>query len=547
MNVFRFENVEFLTFETMFNESINVMDEKQKMYNDFKESFEGKIIICFTIPNNNFLNKTVVEMQKYLFDCFSIKNPQSSLLAFETEYMLQNTKLNRKIKVVEFFNKIYTKIQNPNLKIEKISPYISFGIKYKGNEKIPNGVIAPNITKEYIFDYEINQDQYNKIKCIDKDFKFTSVYQDFFLSFYSNFKLSKIDFEFCKKFYIKNIAKITIKENIGFLVLKSENNNLEIYKNIFNDLCNKTKQIYNCDTIKFKFKQCFFTIKPKELFTSDKSSPISSSFLFLQKIYAKIIQFSYYLKKKLKMSIETNIEKNLTCQLESLYINFYIDTLLEASEEAKNIIKDYLPLGMINKIYHVKLNWLFGDQNINFYKVSENLKTNNCQGIKKITVLAIAENINCKQFFDFIYFENYDGTIIQEYEFESVKKSQQKFKIFFKNLNRFFTTDTFDKIYCEFNVFYFLLVETDLRVFGGKYFKVFTFSRIGISFTDFSVYLYDLLKKHSYNVTLYKTDFLNSKNFEELFFLNIICIYKNIRRNIVNIEKKNTRLINFLL
>ncbi|KAM0674346.1 hypothetical protein GVAV_001959 [Gurleya vavrai] len=537
INVFRFENVEFQTFETMFNESIDVMDEKQKLYNVIKENFEGKIIICFTIPDGIFLGLTVVEMQKYLFDCFSIEDPQSSLLAFETKYFSEYTDTIRNTRVVEFFNKIYTKIQNPNLKIEKISPYISFGIKYKGNEKIPNGVIAPNITKEYIFDYEIYQDQYDKIDCIDDDFKFTSVYQDFFLSFYSNFELSKTDFEFCKKFYIKNIAKITETEHIGFFVLKSENNNLEIYKNIFNDLCNKTKKKYICDTIKLKFIQCFFTSKPKELFTSDKSSPISSSFLFLQKIYAKIFQFSYYLKKKLKMLIETNIEKNLTCQLESLYLNFSIETLFIASEEAKNIIKDYLPLGIINKIYHVKLNWLFGDQNIYFYKVSEDLKTNNCQEIKKITILTIAENINCKQFFDFFYFENYDGTIIQEYKFESVKKSQQKFKIFFKNLNRFFTIVTFEKIYCEFNVFYFLLVETDLRVFDGKYFKVFTFSNIGISFTDYSVYLYEKFKKHLYNVTLYKTDFLNSKNLEELFFLNTICIYKNIRRNIVDIEK----------
>ncbi|KAM0673660.1 hypothetical protein GVAV_002748 [Gurleya vavrai] len=517
----------------MFNESIGVMKEKQTLYKDLKKSFGNEIIICFTISDGIFLNKTVVEMQKYLFDCFSIKNPQSSLLAFETEYMLQNTKLNRKIKVVEFFNKIYTKIQDPNLKIEEISPYISFGIKYKGNEKIPNGVIAPNSTKDYIFDYEIYQDHKDHIKCIDEDFKFTSADQSFFLSFYSNFNLNKIDFEFCKKFYIKNIAKITGSEHIGFLVLKVGKNDMESYKNIFNAICNKTKQIYNCDTLKFQFIQCFVTSQPDNSYTFDKSSSIISS-CFLKRKCTETNQFSFY--KKMRMSNETDLKKSNKIHLESLYIDFYIDTLFEASEEVKNIIKDYLPLGIINKIYHVKLNWLFGDQNIYFYKVSEDLKNMNCQEIKKITILTIAEHINCKQFFDFFYFENYDGTMIHEYEFESVKKSQQKFKIFFKNLNRFFTTDTFDKIYCEFNVFYFLLVETDLHVFDGKYFKVFTFSRIGISFTDYIVYLYDLLKKHTCNVTLYKTDFLNPKNFEELFFLNTTCIYKDIRSNIVNIE-----------
>ncbi|KAM0674351.1 hypothetical protein GVAV_001964 [Gurleya vavrai] len=314
---------------------------------------------------------------------------------------------------------------------------------------------------------------------------------------------------------------------------------MESYKNIFNALCNGTKEIKISNKLKFPFIQYFETSQPENLYTFNKSSHISPS-LFLKRKSTESEQFSF--NKIMKMSNETNIEKNLTCQLESLYLNFSINTLFEASEEAKNIIKDYLSLGIINKIYHVKLNWLFGYQNIYFYKVSEDLKRIDYREIKKITILAIAKHKYCNQFFDFFYFENYDGTLIQEYKFESVKKSQQTLKFFFKNLNRFFTIVTFEKIYCKFNVFYFLLVETDLRVFDGKYFKVFTFSRIGISFTDYIVYLYDLLKKQSCNVTLYKTDYLNPKNFEEFFFLNTICIYKNIRRNIVDIEKNKDSL-----
>ncbi|KAM0676375.1 hypothetical protein GVAV_000340 [Gurleya vavrai] len=281
----------------------------------------NNIIICFTISDDNFYDKTVVEMQKYLFDCFSIEDPQSSLLAFETESFTEYTKFERKIKVVKFFNKIYAKIQNPNLKIEEISPYISFGIKYKGNENIPNCGLTPNITKEYIYDYKIYQEYENRINCINKDFKFTSADQSFFLSFYSNFKLSKIDFEFCKKFYIKNIAKITGREHIGFLVLKVGIDYLETYKNIFNDLCNRTKEINNLSTFKFQFLQCFVTSESKALSSPDKSSPILSSFSFLRKIYTKLIQFSYYLKKKLIMP--KKLEKKFNVSIRIFVFKFF--------------------------------------------------------------------------------------------------------------------------------------------------------------------------------------------------------------------------------
>ncbi|KAM0674508.1 hypothetical protein GVAV_002123 [Gurleya vavrai] len=541
-NILRFESVEFLTFETMFNESIDDIYNNQKKYFKLKEKFENKIIICFTIPDNIFLGKTVVEMQKYLFDCFSIKNPKLSLLAFETKCFEEYTEHIRNTRVIEFFNKIYTKIQNPNLKIEEISPYISFGIKYNGIEKIPNFSLTSDITKDCIFDHRIGKEYNDRIKCIDEDFKFTSAKQDFFLSFYSNFKLSKHDFKFCKKFYVKNIAKIIKKKNIGFLVLIAENNNLERYENIFNDLCNRTKVIKNRDLINLQFLQYFVTSKPNELPISNKPLPGFLSNI-LQTIYTKINQFLYHKNKKIE--IITKIEKkNHICQYESLYLNFSIETLIEASEEAKNIIKDYLPQAIIKEIYHVKLNWLFGDQNIYFYKVSEDLKTINCQEIKKITVLAIAKHNFCDQIFDFFYYEKYDGTLLHEYKSKSVLKSQKRFKIFLNNLNHFLNTNTVDKIYYEFNVLNFLLVETDLHFFEKRNLKALSFYNIEIDFTDFIKYIYNLLKKKLYNVILYKSDFIHLNNSKEFFFLNYKCIYQNIRKKIINIKNKKDFLDN---
>ncbi|KAM0673249.1 hypothetical protein GVAV_003216 [Gurleya vavrai] len=537
-NAFKFERVEFQTFETMLNESIDVMDEKQKLYNDLKESFKGKIFICFTIPDGMFLAKTVVEMQKTLFDCFSIKDPKISLLAFETENVPKDVDIVRRTKIIEFFNKIYAKLQNPNLKIEEIiSPYSSFGIKFEVNEKNPNRNIASKITKDYIFDFKIYQESNDRIECKDKDFRFTKTNLIQFLSFNSNFNLSKIDFEFCKKFYIKNIAKIIETDHIGFLVIKVGKNNLEIYKNIFNNLCNKTKEINNCDTFKFQFLQCFVMSESKALSTSDKSLPVSLSY----SLQIKHANSEQIVSNQIKMSNEIQ-KKNYKLNLESLYIDFYIDTLLEASKEAKNIIKDYLPLGIINEIYHLKLNWLFGDQNIYFYKVSEDYKIINCQDIKKITVLAIAEHINCQKIFDFFYFEKIDGTITQDYKFESNIKSQQNLKNFFRNLNQFLKIFTFEKIYCDFNIFYFLLQETNLHFIEKINFKLLKFHETDFIYTDFIKYIFDLFKRHPYNETLLRTYFLHSYNFKELVYLNTNCIYQNIPRNVVNIETKKFSL-----
>ncbi|KAM0673141.1 hypothetical protein GVAV_003488 [Gurleya vavrai] len=220
----------FLTFESMFNEHIKIMKDKENELLEIEENFQNKLTVFFTYETNKLPYNSFVEFAEDFYMQLTDKKLNSFTLAIENYNNNIKIDFNSKLNLKNFFDKIQKILNSSSADINEFSPKNAFGLIDK-KEKI---LIDKNDIETEKYEYLVKENflQKHHRNFLTRDNDFMIQHQLLIiphLFFFSNVNLNSKDFKFLLKIY--NTQHLNLKDfrrSIGCLVFDINKNKKKI-------------------------------------------------------------------------------------------------------------------------------------------------------------------------------------------------------------------------------------------------------------------------------------------------------------------------------
>ncbi|KAM0674772.1 hypothetical protein GVAV_001591 [Gurleya vavrai] len=190
-----------LTFENMFNNELeNVLKEREKEYKRIESEACCNIIVFFSFNNVRLEHNSITKMKNNFFSEFNIKNTGTSIISIEHDNRIVYFKNGGKYHFKRFLEKIEQKLKNPDVDISKISPDHHFGIITEGIIDTKDKHPTETSQKDIVIADNYPEDDDHYAKKFGDDF---IIQKDNYLfnCLFSNFQMTKPDFEYCFKIF----------------------------------------------------------------------------------------------------------------------------------------------------------------------------------------------------------------------------------------------------------------------------------------------------------------------------------------------------------